>query len=736
MAKRNTKKVNVTQALTEQAPRKRAAKKSAPGAVSTHKARAAWFNAREAWPLREAPLELVMRERTRAAVNMPLLSAGAEWEDAGPTNIGGRTTSIVVHPTDVRRIWIGAAGGGVWTSTDGGLNWTALWHSEPTLNIGSLCLDPSNPDTIYCGTGEANLSADSHPGVGLYRSLDGGETWCLLAPAFCQGLPKRIGRVAVDPFDSNHILLGGVGHGPQDSQGLFVSHDGGINWTRVTTIIDVSHRCHEVVFHPTESGTIYVTIDALGSLNGIWRTTDGGRTWTHLTSGLPLSPVIRRTSLAIAPSDPAILYAQMATSRGGVLGVFRSANGGDNWNDISGNHFNRERQMNYNNTISVNPADADDVICGGVDLHRTKNGGNTWSKVTAWNARRGERKYAHADQHFVVHPPGQNGLVYAVNDGGLDVSEDGGRKWQNRSNGLATNMFYDLSVAASHGGMYGGGMQDNGTWLTLDGGPGQFIETTGGDGGFCAIDPNDRFHLFTSSQFMRVNRFRNSDGWSVDIGPNDGSPPWMAFIAMDPKRPKRVFVCSVRVWRSLDDGDTWTDVSGSLDDSFISCIEISRANTNRIYAGTENGGIFRSDDGGKTWTGNIASSVLPGRTVTRLRTPADDADVVYATVANFGNSHLFRSSDGGNTWHDVDGGGLPDVPHHGIVIPASDSDRIYVGNDAGVFVSLDRATTWQNLTLNLPTVMVVDLVLHEATQTLFAATYGRSTWKLDVSQLP
>lgn len=729
---------NLAESLVAYAPKKEAPKKDTVGRISTHKARADWFNAREAWPLREAPLDLLMAARANAAVNVPILSANAVWEEAGPTNIGGRTTAIVVHPDDANRIWVGAAGGGVWSSTDGGVNWTARWHAEPTLNVGSLCLDPANADTIYCGTGEANLSADSHAGVGLYRSLDGGISWHLLAPADTHALPRRIGRVAVDPFDSNHIILAGVGHRPQDPRGLFVSHDGGNSWASVTAIIASPHQCHEVVFHPNTQGTIYVTIDALGTLNGIWRTTDGGQNWTHLTSGLPPSSLIRRTSLAIAPSNPKILYAQMATSQGGVLGVFRSANGGNTWKKISGNHFNSERQMTYNNTISVDPTAPDVVICGGVDLHRTKNGGKTWKKITNWRARRGQdTNYAHADQHFVVHPPSQSGLVYAVNDGGMDVSDDDGDTWRNHSNGLATNMFYDLSVAATHGGMYGGGMQDNGTWLTLDGEPNEFIETTGGDGGFCAIDSNDRLHLFTSSQRMRINRFRSSDGWAPNIGPNElGQRPWMAFIAMDPDRPKRVFVASMRVWRSTNDGDSWSDVSGSLDDSFVTCIEISRANTDRIYVGTENGGIFKSEDGGSTWSGNIASSVLPSRTITRLRTPANDTDVVYATVANFGNSHLFRSTDGGSTWQDVDNGGLPDVPHHGIVIPSTDAETIYVANDAGVFVSQDAGGSWHNLTLNLPTVMVVDLVLHESTETLFGATYGRSTWRLDLSQLP
>ena len=733
------KKSNLSESFLADAPKKKLKRKRDRHTFSTHKARANWFNAREAWPMREAPLNLLLRARSDAAANIAPSGITERWQEAGPTNIGGRMTSIAVSPNDVNRIWAGAAGGGVWLSGDGGLSWNTTWHSEPTLNIGSLCLDPTNPDTIYCGTGEANLSADSHPGVGLYRSLDGGITWQILASESIHNIPRRIGRVVVDPFDSNHIFIGGVGHRSQDARGLFVTWDGGVSWARITQIINSPYQCHEVVFHPTIQGTVYVTIDARGSRSGVWRSTDGGHSWSHFTSGLPSAHQFGRVSLAIALSDPRVLYLQIASRNGGVLGIYRSANGGNTWNTISGTHFQSERQMSYNNTISVDPLDPDVVICGGVDLHRTRNGGATWKKVTRWNANRNtDTNYAHADQHALFQSATHAGLIYALNDGGMDVSIDGGNTWQNRSDGLATNMFYDLSAAASNGDAYGGGLQDNGTVLTFDGQADSFFEVTGGDGGFCAIDPADELHLYTSSQFMRINRFRQSDGWAGDIGPNEtGDRPWMAYIAMDPQRPKRIFIGSKRIWRSTNDGSpgSWQDVSGILDNSFLSCIEISRADTNVIYVGTENGGIFKSTNGGTSWSGDIASSALPGRTVTRLRTPANDADVIYATIANFGGSHLFRSTDGGSTWDDVDEGNLPDVPHHGIVIPSSDAETLYVANDAGVFVSLDAAGTWRNLSLNLPTVMVVDLVLHEATSTLLAATYGRSTWRLDVSNL-
>ena len=364
------------------------------------------------------------------------------------------------------RLWLGAAGGGVWKSEDGGRTWRALWHAQPVLNIGALAIDPANPAILYAGTGEANLSADSYPGVGIYKTTNGGRTWRRLASVSAKKLPRRIGVIAIDPFDSRHIRIGGVSHSAGDVDGMHVTVDGGRLWQRATFLSTNPHRCHAIVFHPTQRGTIFATFTGAGILGGIWRTTDGGATWTQLTSGLPSPAAIGRTSLAIAPSDPRVIYALSSDTSDGVLGVFRSRNGGNSWTNVAGAHFADEGQMFYGNTIVVHPTNPLHVLCGGVDLHLTTNGGTSWRRATEWDADRGRPEYAHADHHALVMPAARPGLVYDANDGGLDASLDGGARWENRSNGLATNMFYDLDVAQSDGRIFGGGAQDNGTLVT------------------------------------------------------------------------------------------------------------------------------------------------------------------------------------------------------------------------------------------------------------------------------
>jgi len=736
--------------LIARGPRKTRVEGPPQPRLSNHKARALWFQARAAFPFREAGVQKLVAERRRAVQTLPPAPGNAQWQIAGPTNVGGRLTSIVCHPDQADRIWVGAAGGGVWTSSDAGRSWKPQWHAQDVLNVGSLAIDPQHPAVLYCGTGEANLSADSYGGVGIYKTIDEGQNWFLLAACASTGLPKRIGAIAIDPFDSKHLIVAGIGHGEvsrdRDLGGIYISHDGGVTWTRQTFVSTNNYWCHSVVFDPKTEGVVFVAVTEQGVASGIYRSNDGGLNWKQLTAGLPESNRIGRTSIALSASDSRRLYIiaadQLSQHQDALLGVFRSDDGGDSWSDITNGELRDEAQMNYGNTIAVHPANRDHVLCGGVDLHRTLDGGTTWERVTQWNAHRGDAfnahddNYAHADHHHLLMPAAAPGRVYDPNDGGLDISNDGGTTWTNRSDGLAVTMYYDMDVAEADVRAFGGGAQDNGTLITTSGSPSDHYELLGGDGGWLVFDPNDASNVIASYYNFNIFRFRGQQ-WK-DISPIKGndSPEkrstWMCFIARDPKKPKTVYAASSRVWRTQDEGDTWMPISPSLDGSPVSAIEVAVADPKTIYVGTENGGIFRTVDGGGAWSANISSATLPGYTLTRLTTSPSNARVVYATVANFDCSHVFRSIDGGNTWEDIDKRQLPNVPHHVVVAVSSASgDRLYVGNDAGVF-AWDSKATWMNLSRNLPHTMVVDLVLHEGSKTLFAATYGRSIWRLQL----
>ena len=724
-------------------PRKARAKAAPPPRLDNHKLRAVWFGARAAWPVREAPIGRVIRERETAAKTLPAAPGTAQWEGIGPTNIGGRMTSIVCDPARPDRVWAGAAGGGVWFSPDAGQTWRSQWHDEDVLNVGSLAIDPRNPDMLYCGTGEANLSADSYGGVGIYRTLDGGATWRLHASCDRAGVPRRIGAIAVDPFDSKHLLVGGVGFNEvashPDLGGLYVSTDGGVTWTRQTFVTSENYWCHAIVFDPRRAGVIFATCTARGAASGMYRSLDAGATWTHLSNGLPSPELFGRTSLAISPSNPRVLYAFASDEQSGradlLLGVFKTTNGGASWTNVAGNHFRSEGQISYGNTIAVHPTKPNHVLCGGVDLHLSTDGGRNWTQVTKWDARRGTARYAHADHHCLLMPPAAPGRVYDPNDGGMDFSEDGGLNWKNRSSGLAVTMYYDADAAQSDERTFGGGAQDNGTLITTTGRADDHFEILGGDGGWLVFDPNDASHVFASYYNFHIYRYRGNayKNISPPATPDERNAVWMAFMALAPDDPKTLFAGSSRVWRTKNDGDAWTPVSSTLDGSSISAIEVARADSKRIYVGTENGGFFSSTDGGTTWSSSLAGP-LPGHTITRIAAAPDNAARIFATIANFGHAHVYRSDDGGRTWNDGDRGQLPDVPHHSIAIPPDAPGTIYVCNDVGVFVSMDAGATWMNLTRNLPKVMVVDLVYQARAGTLTAATYGRSLFRLAVRQ--
>jgi photosystem II stability/assembly factor-like uncharacterized protein len=713
-------------------PRKKAAEGQPPPRYTTHKVRAAWFQARASYPVREANVEKLISERSRVR---PAAATSIDWVPVGPTNIGGRCTALAIHPADPDIVYIGSAGGGVWRSNDAGQTWTSQWHDQPILNVGSLAIDTKSPDTVYCGTGEANGSADSYAGVGVFRTQDGGTTWSLLASSTAAGIPRRIGVIAIDPFDSMHLILGGVTHDSGDPAAMFSSTDGGKTWARQGFVSSNNYWCNAVVFHPTTQGVIFATIDEKGSRNGIWRSQDGGKSWQQLTAGMPDPSTMARTSLAIAPSSPDTMYAIASTPTDSVLGVFRSTNQGSTWKSIGGSEFAKEGQMTYGNCIVVHPTNPNWVLCGGVDLHLSKDSGKTWTRATQWDADRGKPKYAHADHHALAMPASKTGRLYDANDGGMDMSDDGGVNWTNRSNGLAATMFYDIDVAQSDGKQYGGGAQDNGSIMTTDGKPDDFGEVLGGDGGWMVFDPKDPSHFYGS--YYNFHIFRWKGGTPKEVTPkavsaSEHDKVWMVYILMDPNDSNTVYTASTRVWKTTNDGVTWKAVSATLDNTVVTAIEVAMANSKNVYVGTEKGGFFRSLDGGATWSGDISSSILPGSIITRIETHPKNAKTVFVTVGDTGHRHVFRSDDAGTTWRDIDGGQLPDSPHNAIAARPDRPGTIFVASNTSVFRSDDSGLTWSNISGNLPHTMFVDLVYQQKDRTLTVATYGRSTFRLSL----
>jgi len=731
-----------------------------------------FFSQSVSFPLRDAPpleLEEFWRRRDRSEIN-----ADHRWECLGPFSVAGRVTSLAIHPAD-RNFWVaGSAAGGVWISRDAGASWKQTWSRFATQSIGAVGWIELWDWCIVVATGEANMHNDYYPGSGLYYSMDNGLTWEGLTreppgSALAEDVrrqPRRIGCLAfkTDPIqmtkDSYQLLMGSVYLDDRMPAGLYFvdiygnTKEGARSWPCLRWGTR-SYNCHSLLIHPADRRIIYAAVQPDGSDNGIWRSRDAGESWEHLDekNGLPPGENFRRTSLAFAPSNPDIIYALASNHSDQVLGLYRTTNGGKRWTDILRGRPPKERQMSYNNTIAVHPQQPFSVVWGGTKLYRTDDGRH-WRKITSRD--RGARNYVHEDHHALVWL--EDDTIISGNDGGVAVSKDGGRSWEDRSRGMVTTMFYDLDVAPSNSKALAGGTQDNGTLVAgVKDREDNFFKAIAGDGAWTVFDPADSESLFASSNNFDVRWHRRGKPWDFH-GWNSVSPKpeqisdeekaqravtVLAIEASTRKGSKRLYAGTARLWCTDTNGRRWRRVSEVFDRSPISAIAISNVSPRVMYVGTSKGGIFRSRDGGGTWSQNLAGPDLPERAITSIQTHPKLKDTVVVTVAATGVAgsgvdihngeylpygHVFRSKDGGGIWEEIDRRELPNVAYFASAYETHPPYRLFVAGDLGVWAEVDKH--WVNINGNLPSVVVSDLVYHHRDRTLTAATYGRGVWRM------
>ena len=668
-----------------------------------------------------------------------LLKSGQEtWELVGPYNVGGRVNDIEMHSSDSETIYAAAASGGIWKSSDKGKSWNQIFENPYTQSIGDMAIAETDKNLLYVGTGEPNGGQGSitYDGYGVFKSVDGGSSWDQAGLVNAGG----IGRVEVDPKDGDRVFVAAMGNlfSNNAERGVYRTTDGGQNWENVLYLND-STGAIDLCINPDNPDIIYAAMWERvrgpyhrtygGPSSGLYRTTDGGDNWVQLTEGLP-SGSQGRIAVDIAKSEPNTLYCSYSETSGGFGDVYKTTNGGDSWTAMNSN-LNGSVYSWWFSKIQVHPNLPDVVWVAEFLMYKSVDGGQNWSNVDG----------LHVDQHALYAHPRESNFVVIGNDGGVYISEDEGR-----TNRFVTTIpmtqFYTCEVNYQNPDQRMGGTQDNGTQRTMTGSGNNWSSIYGGDGFIVRVDPSDDKFVYASSQ--RGGFGRSTDGGNRFSGAKPSGNNrwnWKTPYILDPNTPSTMYIGSNQVYKSTNRAASWTRISNDLTNgdagaynyATITCLATSKLDGDIIYAGTDDGNVWVTSNGGsgKEWT--KVSDNLPVRWVTSVATDPFDANTGYVAFSGLRyhdyEPHLFRTTDLGATWEDISAN-LPDLPINIIVIDPDNKGTFYVASDAGVFVSYDAGTTWEAFGNGLPTVPVLDINLHQPTRTLLAATFGRSMYTI------
>ncbi|MGH7598297.1 MAG: FlgD immunoglobulin-like domain containing protein [bacterium] len=673
-----------------------------------------WFVFQRAFPGREinTAAQLLahrqaLQKRARAKASGAAL---APWLPAGPDNIGGRITDLAVHPDQPEIIYAGAASGGVLKSSDFGATWQMVFDDQPSLSIGALAVAPSNPSVIYAGTGEANVGGGSSTfgGIGMAKSSDGGQTWQWTGLASS----RYIGRIVIDPRDENRVFVAAAGNlfSRNPERGVYRSRDGGASWERVLFVSDstaaidlaINPQNPEIIFAATWERLRALHFRRMGGVtSGIYRSQNGGTTWTRLGGGLPAPPATSgRIGIAIAASRPETIYAVYADDVGFFRGIYKSTNNGESWQRADQTNL-PNFYSNYGwwfGKIVVDPTNADHVFALGIPLFRSTDGGRQWQTTATRN---------HVDHHALYIDPKSPRLLIDGNDGGVYVTDPGAGFIWKKSNNLPITQFYSITIDPTNPNLIYAGLQRGNWYKSQDTGESFAIAMNG-------IDSGERKN-------------------------------WTTPVVMDPSNPQVLYYGAQRVYKTRNAAATWNPISpdltngsggGNLTFGTITTIAVASSDTAVLYAGTDDGNVWGTLDGGKNW--RKLSAALPLRWITRVAADPHNPLVAYVTLSGFRTdeplAHVFCTADGGLTWQAISAD-LPEAPVNEIIIDPRDSHTLFIGTDYGVYFSTNTGASWQPLGAAMPLVAVTDMDLHDGTRTLVAATYGRSAFRFDLNNL-
>jgi photosystem II stability/assembly factor-like uncharacterized protein len=692
----------------------------------------------------------------------PALFSQLSWRPIGPLR-GGRGRAVAGVPSQPNIFYIGNDDGGVWKSTDYGDSWYPIFDQEPTSSIGAIAVSLSDPNVIYVGTGEGNIRPDQATGMGLYKSTDAGKSWSFM------GLraTEDIAMIAVDPRDPNRVYVAALGHvyGPNEERGIFRSLDGGRTWKKILYINEYTSG-DDIEMDPRNPEILYATLwqqqqapwengQFGGTDGGIFKSTDGGNTWRKLTVGLP---AVQQALLRVAPSDPNVLYASVSSGPGapdGKVGIYRSNDAGASWHKVTDDPRPAERIGGGDlPLLAIDPKNPDVVYSDTPVLWKSVDGGKTWF---GFRGAPGGDDY----QQTWINPNDPD--ILAVNsDQGAIVTVNGGRTWSSWYN-QPTAAMYKVGIDDTWPFRVCGGQQDSGSACVLErGNDGELtahdwhpagIEEYGG----AAPDPLHPNLIYGG----KVTVYDRDTGQIAEVGPKatrggDYRVLRTMPLMFSPTDPHRLYFASNTVWQTEDGGQNWKQISPDLtrkswkvpasvgeykgtpeakptDRGVVYALAPSPLNGDLMWAGTDDGLIWVTHDGGGHWSNVTPPQMKPFWRVFSLEASHFDPNEAYAAIntlfLNDMRPHLLRTEDGGKHWTQIDDGIAPDATTNVI---RQDPDRrglLFAGTETQVWVSFDNGDHWQSLRLDMPAVSVRDLEVHG--DDLVAATHGRGFMVLD-----
>jgi photosystem II stability/assembly factor-like uncharacterized protein len=715
----------------------------------------------------------------------------------GPASMSGRISDLAVYEANPSIFYVGTAHGGVWKTTNGGTTFEAQFQDQGLISIGDVTVSQSNPDLVWVGAGESNNRQSTSWGGGVYKSTNGGKTYVLMGLPTSRAINRIV--IDPRDNDTVLVAATGSLFGPGGDRGIYKTTDGGKTWNR-TLFVDEDTGANDLVMDPTNDKILYASMyqrrrtaccmNGGGPGSGIWKSTDGGDKWTKLTGGLPNEPM-GRIGLDVYRRRPTILYALIegqspiapaggtpdeapqgggrgATTATGAdatpTGLYRSDDAGATWRKVN----NENPRPMYFSQVRIDPNDPDTIIYAGVKLHKSTDGG----KTVTLNAT----QTIHDDVHAIWIDPSNSNHVMIGNDGGVAVSWDMTRTW-NFVHNLPVGLFYHVSVDNATPYNICGGMQDNYVWC----GPSQvrgavgiagfnWATMQGGDGFVALQDPTDFRIAYSESQDGNMVRIDRVTGETISIRPqpSEGEPVfrwnWDTPLVISPHDPKILFASANKVFRSSNRGLNWetegndltsnanrdeivtmglkgSDIRISKNDgieqwpTIVSFAE-STKKQGVLYAGTDDGNLNVSRDGGRSWT-NVMDripGVPKGIWVSEVVPSRFDEGTAYATFdghrQNDFNTFIYVTHDFGGTWTSASAN-LKDQVIKTLTEDQKNPDVLYVGAETGLFVSTDRAKRWVRIKANLPTVRIDEITLHPRDNAMILATHGRAIWVLD-----